>query len=421
MGGGLSSPSKRSTAYHVMGGSPHGPKRSSSLIGQHRRLSAIGRLNWFQSKKTEYLRENGDIAAAEVAPIEKRLRKMVSKSQQFASKSNSCNRLSKDQLRSFFWENGVRFEPIIFERLYQMMEVDEEGHITVDKLALTFSLLIRSGSVAQDNVELAFRLFDSNQDGSIDQSEFQEMIIALIGKRVAHVYEIDAGILYFRQFVESEYASELLDFLDETIKHDGKVFKSPLTLEHAEFLFKTFLETNSDKQVNVSDDVREACRSSIEYCKSSNLATLTSNDPFFKAQKETIKMLEQGPLVRFKTKLRSERTIAPLGDSVWKTMGMKPDDQMTLELFRLWSSSSPDLFNFLDELHKLLHITDDSSENTVVILEDMPEGEGNSNSKSVAAQSENDMNTEAMEAEATVTADSNKVIHNKHSDSGTGE
>ncbi|GBG27979.1 Calcineurin B-like protein 4 [Hondaea fermentalgiana] len=287
----------------------------------------IWSMEYTVSAKTEYMRDNAQEAEESAAGIEKRLRALVSKSRILALQENNCEMLDKDQLRKFFDENGVRFEPIIFERLYQMMDVDKQGFISVSKLALTFAILIQSGSVAKDNVELAFRLFDSNQDGSIDQHEFQEMVIALVGKRVSHLYEIPAGMTYFREFVKK-------------------------------------------KQVNVSDQVREACREQVEQASTKELKTLASNASFEAAQYEAVKMIEQGPLLRFKSRLRSDTNCFPLGESVWDHLELQHSEQMTLEQFRMWASLAPDLFNFLDELQKLIKATDEKLSNEVISIQE---------------------------------------------------
>ncbi|CAK9010471.1 Lysophosphatidylcholine acyltransferase 2 (LPC acyltransferase 2) (LPCAT-2) (LysoPC acyltransferase 2) (1-acylglycerol-3-phosphate O-acyltransferase 11) (1-AGP acyltransferase 11) (1-AGPAT 11) (1-acylglycerophosphocholine O-acyltransferase) (1-alkenylglycerophosphocholine O-acyltransferase) (1-alkylglycerophosphocholine O-acetyltransferase) (Acetyl-CoA:lyso-platelet-activating factor acetyltransferase) (Acetyl-CoA:lyso-PAF acetyltransferase) (Lyso-PAF acetyltransferase) (LysoPAFAT) (Acyltransferase-like 1) [Durusdinium trenchii] len=261
-------------------------------------------------------------------------------------------KVEKSELRKIFAEMGIMFEEEVFEKLYVLFDADNDGMIDVVEFTVTFCFLMYRGS-AKDKVELAFRLFDTNRNGSISRREFNDMIAAVIGNRLKNVLAIARGRQAFQEFLEKEFADELLRFVDAVEYLHGKSKRShTMSYAFAEALLDQYLRTGAKDEINVSDKVRKLCHERLEQHKGEEEVPIYIFD---EAADEVLHLMEAGPLPRFKAKLRESNEM--FADTAWKEMGLDPEkDDMTLEMFRAWTEKTPGLFNFFDELHDALEM-----------------------------------------------------------------
>lgn len=120
--------------------------------------------------------------------------------------------------------------------------------------------------------------------------------------------------------------------------------------EQAEALFDKYIEEGAPDQVNVSARVRETIRTDMQAVPEGDDEMPLSI--FAEAADEALTLIESGPLARFKAKLRS--TYSLFADKAWEEMALDADEGMSLEVFRTWSSKTPGIFIFFDQLHEAL-------------------------------------------------------------------
>lgn len=161
---------------------------------------------WMQSEKDGLHK----LHQHEVKDVEKRFRELTAK---FHKGVPGEQVLTKEEMRAVFKEMNINMEPEIFDKIVSLIDADGDGRIDLDEFSVATSFLMLRGS-AKDRVELAFRVFDDNGDQAISRREFNQLIAAVIGNRVKNLLTIERGREAFEEYLKSEYADELLRFID---------------------------------------------------------------------------------------------------------------------------------------------------------------------------------------------------------------
>ncbi|GBG34427.1 Calcineurin subunit B [Hondaea fermentalgiana] len=256
--------------------------------------------------------------------------------------------MDKTQMRKAFKAMGIKVEPELFSKLWMFFDADQNGSINAQEFVVTFCVLTYRGS-AQDNVELAFRLFDTNRDGSISRREFNDMIAAVLGTRLRNVLNVELGRECFEDYLKSEVADELLRFVD-AVEYLADEPSTSFSRDYADSLWDQYLAVGATDQVNVSDTVRNKCMAEISACGDGDDAVPASI--FHDAAREAVALIEDGPLPRFKDKLRGSYSL--FADRVWEDVGLDSSESMSEDQFRDWVNRTPGIFRFLDDLHVVM-------------------------------------------------------------------
>jgi len=283
----------------------------------------------------------------EVTDLENKFKELVDKYGK-NEENEAVGEMTKEQLRKAFSEMGIRFEPELFEKVWLMIDADNSGTVNTAEFVVSFSVLMFRGS-AKDNVQLAFRLFDTNRDNGISRREFNDMIASVIGTRVKNVLAIEMGRECFEEYLQTELSDELLRFVDAVeYLHEDRM--KTIGKEYADAIWSKFIQVGSDDQVNISDSERAKIRQELDkYTDDDDEIPI---DIFDAAAKEAVALIEEGPLNRFKSKLR--HTYSLFADKVWKELEKSENDTLSEEEFREWTERTPGLFTFLDQVHDLL-------------------------------------------------------------------
>lgn len=256
--------------------------------------------------------------------------------------------VSKKELKKHFRKMKIKIEPAVFEKIYELMDADKDGTIDENEFCVTMCYFLHHGIGSNDKIELAYKLFDTNHDGDISKREFSDMISTVIGNRVETILAIQKGRDIFHKYITSELSQELLIFYEEMMQVKEECKESGIPIGKAQGLVENYIEVESEQQVNISDDEREAI---IEAVKAAG----TDGDEFVKlstfdrAILEAKTMIENGPLMRFRQKIKEE-PYDIFAAVAWEELGKAPDDTLTLEDFKKWTSMTPGLFDFLDQV-----------------------------------------------------------------------
>ena len=253
--------------------------------------------------------------------------------------------LSSAELHQVFAELGISFDEAVFAKVYSLFDADGSGSVDQTEFAVVMAFMC-CGSKQGDRADVCYRLFDVDRNGAICKRELNDMVASLMGTTLASVSRIHGGRASLRRFLESEFAGELIRFL-EAISWFAPAGERPshMSADAARELFRTFVEVDAEHQVNVSSGERERLRKAImENADERGVPMSVLCD----AAREVVAMIESGPLLRFKSAVKGH--LSYFADPAWTEMGLSEKDGMTPELFRKWTALSPTLFSFFDDL-----------------------------------------------------------------------
>lgn len=256
----------------------------------------------------------------------------------------------------------IDVEPAVFEKIYDLMDVDKDGTIDENEFCVTMCyflhhgnstflyLLLKSssGEKSSDKIELAYRLFDTNHDGTISKREFSDMISTVIGNRLDTILAIQKGRDIFFRYLQKELSEELLIFYEEMKQLKEEYGNAGIPIEKAKELFEHYIEVDSEQQVNISDAERESIRNNITSYADDKESTVPFHI-FEGAISECKNMLENGALMRFRQKIK-QPPYDLFADVAWEELGIGAKDSLSLENFKKWTNMTPGLFDFLDEV-----------------------------------------------------------------------
>mmetsp|Transcript_6832 Transcript_6832/g.8629 ORF Transcript_6832/g.8629 Transcript_6832/m.8629 type:complete len:365 (-) Transcript_6832:159-1253(-) len=261
---------------------------------------------------------------------------------------SSANALDKTQLYHLFNEDfKLDISDDLFEKLFNLMDCDGNGTVDEQEFAVTMCFLLHKGS-AHDKIELAYKLFDTNKDGSISKREFSDMISSILGPHLKNIVEIPGGKESFKAFVEKEMAGELFSYYEEISDQKKTYGEDGIPMNIAENIVDMYIKVDSDMQVNISADQREEIEKSIKKGKEED-ADKVPFSVFQPSFMETISLLETGPLPRFKKAIKTP-PYEIFTTRAWNICDLEEKEDMSLEKFKEFSEKTPNLFQFLEEL-----------------------------------------------------------------------
>jgi hypothetical protein len=273
--------------------------------------------------------------------------------------------LSFSEMDQLFKKLGTKVNRSMLQLIFSLFDADNSG--TVDKTEFLVSITFLSKAQAtKDVIELAFLLFDSNRSGAVNKEEFAAMCLAMMNK-AKFVLGIPVLRAAFRKHLEADYCVENLDFY-EALEKCRDVTKQAtfarrdsglgeevtpevavIPVAEAKKIFEQFVREGAPTQVNLSYSNRRRVEEAI-----SNLsedAKTMDSAPFDQCIAELLNMIETDSMSRFKEKIRQDGLW--LSDQVWMSEKIK-GPAMTKEVFKKWAKKNPNMFTFLVELQHTL-------------------------------------------------------------------
>lgn len=283
-----------------------------------------------------------------------------------------CNQLGKTELtfaemQIMFRKMGTNINRPMLQLLFRLFDANNNGVVDKTEFLVAATFLSRKDE-HRDVVDLAYEIFDTNRSGSISKEEFTEMCIALMAK-ASFVLSVPFLRKAFRNYLESNFCAESLDFyeavesasvrkvvpnelrrisliLQEAVKGNFKESGS-INVAKAEEIYKKFVSPTGEKPANVSSKNRTEFEKDLEKVKASNL-TVMDTSKLDQCVDEVIGMVEQDSLPRFKDKVKADPS--SFANVAFESAGLKVGNHMHQTDFRKWAALNPHAFDFLLDL-----------------------------------------------------------------------
>lgn len=340
-----SSPLKKTRSRKARTGRNLGSLRAA--LSYSRGTTRLSRKSLSSSRKTKKLGENwkqkeaASLDRSDKINLELKFRALLKSN----VTTNPFGFSKKELKRMFLHDFRIRISDEVFNKLFNLMDCDGNGFVDKTEFAVTMCYLLHKGS-ARDKRDLAYRLFDTNKDGAISKKEFGEMIATLFPSRLRPLLKVPAAKEAYEKFLEKEIAGENLRFFVDISEIRNAFSNTGVPSKVATSVIGNYIANNGMDQVNISSVERERIIEalSIADVRGDNVPC----EVFDNALEEITDMLERGSLMRFKKALKENPAV--FTDLAWQVAGLKPNETMTLTVFREYTERTPHLFQFLEEL-----------------------------------------------------------------------
>ena len=281
--------------------------------------------------------------------------------------------LSITELDQLFKKLGTKVNKPMLHLMFSLFDANNNGKVDKTEFLVTMTFLAEAHGT-DDIIDLAFFIFDTNKSGAVSKTEFSTMCYALMNK-AKFVLGIPVFRKIFRQHLEAEHCAESLDFYEEYQKarkvitpakfvNDSRRFsllefipeEAVLTIQDARDIYAKYIYEGAPNQVNLSAANRNRVEDVIKENKERTPSAIVDAGAFDACVNELINLIETDSMGRFKEKLRHDKLW--ISQQVWDSEKIK-GDVMTKAQFRKWAQKNPQMFSFLEELRftlkKALH------------------------------------------------------------------
>ena len=256
--------------------------------------------------------------------------------------SEEAGLVTQSTIERTFVNMGLNMQKDLLEKVFSIFDVDGVGKVDHTAFVVGMAYLMRRSST-KDNVALLFRLFDTDCSNRISQVEFNSMISAIVSNRLEDIIELEVGIVAFMEHLENEFCTEPLRFWLDVNRWKKTAHGGSVDTGAARAIYDTYISETSNSQINVASKITKRLSGVFSASSVENLSASLFDD----ALKEVISGLEKDNYARFKHKLARNPNFAKV---VWKEMGIRDGQHMTLDQFGKWSKRNSAVFNFLAHL-----------------------------------------------------------------------
>lgn len=287
---------------------------------------------------------------------------------------NTCKELKKDVLTSaeldqMFKNMGTRINNAMLPLLFSLFDANNDGKVDKTEFLVSVNFLT-AATKTKDINDLAFLIFDTNRSGTVSKAEFAAMCYALMSK-AKFVLSVPVFRKFFREHLEAEHCVESLDFVEAyekvrkvitpaTFSNDprrGSMVtevtseEAVLTIQSAKDLYAHFIYEGAPDQVNLSDVNRRRVEDQLHENSTKTPNAIIDSGPYDACVTELINLMETDSMARFKEKLRTNQT--RISDAVWEDEHIL-GDLMSKSQFKKWAEKNPSTFAFLGEIQATL-------------------------------------------------------------------
>lgn len=306
-------------------------------------------------------------------------------------KKHNTTELNKVQLRELF----PMVDDDMFETLYRFFDKNGDGSVDVKEFVVTLGMLLHSNSI-DDRICLAFAMFDTDGNRSLDKDEFRAMMKATLAPSMELLLQTAQGVQSFREFLQFEYAEENLNFWQEAEAFGSQ--HGPVNMEFGRTILNTFILQDQslgvdagaegggtgvkNSPVNIPADQRErivaafakADEEAAQGAPPANAATeanaeekaddgsgeaaaapaaqsenwgLVPKDVFEEAKNEIYHLLEKDNFARFQ---KTRGSVDEMLNKFFDHVDENKSGEIDMDEFRIWAKNNPTSLNLLQGL-----------------------------------------------------------------------
>jgi Ca2+-binding EF-hand superfamily protein len=271
----------------------------------------------------------------------------------------TCAELKKSDLTfaeidALFKKLDTKINRPMLELLFTLFDADNSGTIDKTEFIVSITFLLESQDTRDVN-ELAFFLFDTNRSNFVSKSEFSQMCFVLMNK-ARFIFSLPWLREMFRKHMEIEHCVEILEFYEaiekalEKTKQNSEVHE--ISLGDYRAIYKQFISSDATKEVNLSSNNRIQVEDQLKSLELEPDDKVVECKCLDSCLNEIVSVMENDSMPRFKEKYLHEGGHL-LAEQVWKDEKLS-GDSMDKAQFRQWAEKNQGMFSFLEEIRRTL-------------------------------------------------------------------
>jgi len=222
-----------------------------------------------------------------------------------------------------------------FSFLWRLFDSDDSGSVDADEFVIAMALLSADGDYTfDDQLQAAFRMFDADKSGDLTKDEFESMVKATVQLNLGQLLKSKEALDAFDQKLHSEFAEENLDFW-QAVQAFKQLKNEEERAERAHAIELEFLADSSERQVNLPSGVMNTLRAAIAGCSKEAPPSLNVFDA---AATEIFSLMERDTFSRFK---QDPEAIQSLLDSYFSSAAKEGAQTVTYKAFCTWATKEP--------------------------------------------------------------------------------
>ena len=254
-------------------------------------------------------------------------------------KTQLTGEVGKSGLRSLF--PGLEDEK--FDLVYDLFDWDGDTRVDPREFATTMIAITRSHRSLEEQIELAFYMFDKDHSGGLSRDEFRAAIGLTVTSTLQSLLQTRAGLVSFQKHLQSEFSEENIWFAEAALSFGAS--KPPVDMARANGILEKFVVPGAPQEVNISSSQQSTIMQAFEEAEASGGPV--ARDVFEEARVEIFKLMERDNFSRFQ---KDEDKMNELIDSFFQEADTDGDSKISAEEFARFCRSTPEALAFLGDV-----------------------------------------------------------------------
>lgn len=269
-------------------------------------------------------------------------------------------RFSLEELRALYADAP----DALFRRAVKLFDWTATGNRALENVKM-FSLLMvallhprRFGCEGgrRTQFDVAFAIFDHDESGQLDFSEFQAMCYAMHATRLSAlkvVYTSKVGHAMLHDMAEKEHSPENIEFLDD-VEAWAHLPDDQRGIEAAGGLLDRYVGAQAMTPLNLPHQTCSDARRAYEAARAAGADTLDARF-FDDVKREVFKVLEKDMFARFD---RDRQRMTEIMRAAFDEVDVDHTGRISKEQYVVWAKKNPEVLVFYDQLTKMTHHID---------------------------------------------------------------
>jgi len=231
--------------------------------------------------------------------------------------------------------------------VFRFFDASLDGKIHTLEFLMAVAMLCRPCDSPQEQLEVMFHMFDSDESGCLSRDEFAAMIRASVAIDLSTLLLTDEGLRHMEEQLEKEHAQETIRFWRAAA--DFRALPDDERTTAAEYICQQYVREGSPEEVNLPALQRKRITQALA-------AVTASGEPpspelFAAAEKEMFSLMERNAFSRLR---EDEAMLEKLARAFFDSADEDGDGRVRFKEYRKWATGKPTVLAFFGQLRQTI-------------------------------------------------------------------